>query len=161
MVSSRSQLVDVMTKYPQRCIITNYPNSNGQAPALDMGQDLPNYGRIYISDVGMKWLAERFQYVHKSDMGVEVDKLKTELLEAHDKIATLESALNKIPEIIEGMANGLKQLSLDTMRELLSVSESFANGDTGVVAEKGNKDDGGNDEPTIVASRRNGKATSK
>jgi hypothetical protein len=160
-VSSRAKFVDVMGKYPQRCIITNYPNSNKQLPALDLGQDLPNYGRVYISDVGMKWLAERFDYIHRSEMTAEVDKLKTELIEANEKIENLESAIGRIPEAVEGMLNGLKQLSIDTINNLVNVSDILPSGNDDVVAEKGDEDGDGDDIRPVVTSRRNGKATSK
>lgn len=161
MVSSRAKFVDVMGKYPQRCIITNNPNSNKQLPALDLGQDLPNYGHIYVSDMGMKWLAEQFNYVPRSEMSAELDKLKTELMEANTKIENLESAIGRIPEAVEGMLNGLKQLSIDTINNLVNVGDVFPSGDDDVVTETGDEDGDGDDIRPIVTSRRNGKATSK
>jgi len=160
-VSSRAKFVDVMGKYPQRCIITNNPNSNKQLPALDLGQDLPNYGHIYVSDMGMKWLAEQFNYVPRSEMSAELDKLKTELMEANTKIENLESAIGRIPEAVEGMLNGLKQLSIDTINNLVNVSDILPSGNDDVVAEKGDEDGDGDDIRPVVTSRRNGKATSK
>ena len=161
MVSSRAKFVDVMGKYPQRCIITNNPNSNKQLPALDLGQDLPNYGHIYVSDMGMKWLAEQFDYVPRSEMGAEMGKLKAELTEANEKIENLESAISRIPEAIEGMLNGLKQLSIDTINNLVNVGDVLTSGDDDVASEEGDENGDGDDIRPIVASRRNGKATSK
>jgi hypothetical protein len=160
-VSSRAKFVDVMGKYPQRCIITNYPNSNKQLPALDLGQDLPNYGHIYVSDMGMKWLAEQFDYVPRSEMGAEMAKLKTELIEANKKIENLESAIGRIPEAVEGMLNGLKQLSVDTINNLVNVGDVLPSGNDDVAVEKGDEDGDGDDIRPVVTSRRNGKATSK
>jgi hypothetical protein len=160
-VSSRAKFVDVMGKYPQRCIITNNPNSNKQLPALDLGQDLPNYGHIYVSDMGMKWLAEQFDYVPRFEMGAEMAKLKTELTEANEKIENLESAIGRIPEAVEGMLNGLKQLSIDTINNLVNVGDVLPSGDDDVAVEKGDEDGDGDDIRPIVTSRRNGKATSK
>ena len=161
MVSSRAKFVDVMGKYPQRCIITNNPNSNKQLPALDLGQDLPNYGHIYVSDMGMKWLAEQFDYVPRSEMSAEMDKLKIELTKANEKIKNLESAISRIPEAVEGMLNGLKQLSIDTINNLVNVGDVLPGGDDDVAVEKGDEDGDGDDIRPIVTSRRNGKATSK
>lgn len=161
MVSSRAKFIDVMEKYPQRCIITNNPNGNNQLPALDLGQDLPNYGRVYVSDMGMKWLAEQFNYVPRSEMNEELNKLSEELIEANAKIENLESAISRIPEAVEGMLNGLKQLSIDTINNLVNVGDVLADGDADVAVEEGDENGDGNDIRPIVASRRNGKATSK
>jgi|LakMenEpi03Aug12_release.lakeMendotaPanAssembly.Ray.scaffolds.fasta_scaffold05421_20 hypothetical protein len=161
MVSGRAKFIDVMEKYPQRCIITNNPNSNNQLPALDLGQDLPNYGHLYVSDIGMKWLAEQFNYVPRSEMNEELNKLKTELIEANKKIENLESAISRIPEAVEGMLNGLKQLSIDTINNLVSVGDVFPDRDDDVVVEERDENGDGDDIVPIVTSRRNGKATSK
>ncbi len=161
MVSSRAKFVDVMGKFPQRCVITNYPNSNNQTPALDLGQDIPNYGRVYVSSMGMGWLAEKFDYVPRSEMNAETDKLKTELIEANEKIKNLESAISRIPEAVEGMLNGLKQLSIDTINNLVNAGDVLPDRDDGVAAEKGDEDGDGDDIRPVVTSRRNGKATSK
>jgi CRISPR/Cas system-associated endonuclease Cas3-HD len=94
-------------------------------------------------------------------MGAEMAKLKTELTEANEKIENLESAIGRIPEAVEGMLNGLKQLSIDTINNLVNVGDVLPSGDDDVAVEKGDEDGDGDDIRPIVTSRRNGKATSK
>lgn len=161
MPSSRAQFVDVMGKFPQRCVITNYPNSNNQMPALDVGQDINGYGRIYVSDLGMKWLAEQFGYVHKEDAEKQLDVLRTQLMAAQEQISQLESNINRIPEAIEGVLNGLKQLSIDAVNHLVDVSNSVTDGDSSVDAQEADDSDAGSDKPVVVTARRGRPPTRK
>lgn len=161
MPSSRAQFVDVMGKFPQRCVITNYPNSNNQMPALDVGQDINGYGRIYVSDLGMKWLAEQFGYVHQEDAEKQLDVLRTQLMAAQEQISQLESNINKIPEAIEGVLNGLKQLSIDAVNHLVDVSNSVSDGDSSVDVEEADDSDEGSDKPVVVTARRGRPPTRK
>ena len=74
----QAQFVDVMTVYPQHCIITGGGNQFGQDQALDLGVDIPEYGRIYISASGMEYLATLFGYsspfaVEEGALGEEDD----------------------------------------------------------------------------------------
>ncbi len=161
MPSSRAQFVDVMGKFPQRCIITNYPNSNNQMPALDLGQDINGYGRVYVSDLGMKWLAEQFNYIHMEDAEKQLDTLRTQLMAAQERINELEGSINKIPQAIEGVLNGLKQLSIDAVTQLVNVSDSIVDGDDGLDAETADKDNSGGDKPMGGTARRGRPSTRK
>lgn len=49
MPSSKTKFVDYMTVYPQQCVVSGYPNERNQKQALDLGFDIPEYGRAYVS----------------------------------------------------------------------------------------------------------------
>ena len=121
MPSSKAHLVEIMTLFPQRCIVTGYPNQKGQDRALDLGFDIVDYGHAYVSALGMEWLARQFGFVSNAEAETDVAKLREELAAAKIRISELEQSVARIPESVEGILDGLKQLSLNAVNDLLGI----------------------------------------
>lgn len=160
MPSGSAQLVQMMTLYPQRCVITNYPNDRDQLPALDLGAEIDGYGHLYVSRLGMEWMSRQFGFVTE-------DSANTSLAEAHAendqlkiRVKELEASVARIPETIEGILNGLKSLSVGAVNDLLGIAV-----DTDTPAMENAVDDSADgadsDSSAPEAARRNNKASSK
>ncbi len=142
MPSAKTKFVEVMTLYPQRCVLTGYPNARTQEPALDLGFDLPEYGRVYVSALGMGWVARQFGYVPQKEPDKSVDTVHEDLRVARARIKELEEAMSHVPKTIEGVINGLKSLSVDAITELAGIDKP------------------GGDVPGMVDSKKRAKADS-
>lgn len=161
MPSARTKFVDIMTLYPQRCVLTGYPNQRNQEQALDLGFEIEDYGHVYVSALGMQWLARQFGYVHKNEADNDVEAIHEELRAARKRIKELEDAMSHVPQTIEGVINGLKQLSVDAITELAGVTNP-GEPTTGIVdSEDRTEEDGADSGTTVKAARRNSKASSK
>ena len=121
MPSGGAKRVQMMTLYPQSCIITGYPNSSDQKPALDLGFDLQEYGHAYVSELGMAWLMRQFGYVNPEEASERIESLEKELAETYERINELELSVARIPEAVEGILDGLKQLSINAVNDLLGI----------------------------------------
>lgn len=160
MPSGKARLVDYMTLYPQTCIVTGYPNQKNQKQALDLGFDIPDYGHAYVSELGMAWLSRQFGYVSGEEAGGDVEKLKKELAEARERISELELSISRIPETIEGLLNGLKQLSVNTVNDLLGIAGTSLDGDDNLPASEGEPEAAERPRPVVKTTGRNNKAAS-
>jgi len=135
MPSSNTKFVDVMTVYPQRCVLTGYPNSNKQGQALDLGFQIQDYGQVYVSALGMGWIARQFSYISQVESDEAVNVVHEDLRVARARIKELETALSHVPKTIEGVINGIKQLSIDAIGELAGVDHAVVSLPGGVVDE--------------------------
>lgn len=160
MPSGKAHLVDYMTLYPQACVVTGYPNQKGQDNALDLGFDIDNYGHAYVSALGMEWMAEQFGYVKISQATDNLASLKEELAHARERIAELELSVARIPESVEGLLDGLKQLSVNAVNDLLGIAGTSVDGDDSIPAPEGEQESGERPRPTVKTTGRNGKAAS-
>jgi len=131
MPSTRTKFVDLMTVFPQRCIISGTPNSKGQEQALDLGFQIPDYGQVYVSARGMAWLARQFGYISPKESEEQLEAVHKELKKAQAQVKELRKAIAHVPETIEGVIHGIQQLSDDAIANLagaggLSRDESSA-----------------------------------
>jgi hypothetical protein len=156
MPSSNARFVDYMTTFPQTCVISGYPNERGQKPALDLGFDIAEYGRVYVSDLGMGWLARQFDYVPRVDVDVMVAEMAAENDQLKIRVKELEASVARIPETVEGILDGLKSLSVSAVNDLLSIT-----GNPSVPDAEDAKDGAGSDTPVSKTAGRNGKTSSK
>lgn len=156
MPSSKTKFVDYMTVYPQQCVVSGYPNERNQKQALDLGFDIPEYGRAYVSDLGMAWLARQFGYVHQDAVDVQLAELAEENDHLKIRVKELEASVSRIPQTVEGILDGLKSLSISAVNDLLGVAGSPAV-DASESAQDGAEDAGANGK----ATGRNNKASSK
>lgn len=161
MPSAKTKFVDVMTLYPQRCVLTGYPNQRNQEQALDLGFDIEDYGHVYVSALGMGWLARQFGYVHQKEADANVDTVHEDLKAARARIKELEAAMSHVPQTIEGVINGLKQLSIDAITDLAGVTSPGESGTGTVDSEDGTEEDSADNGAPVKTARRNSKATSK
>lgn len=128
MPSSRTKFVDVMTVFPQRCVLTGYGNSKGQEQALDLGFQIPDYGQVYVSAMGMAWLARQFGYISQEEAEQNLESVHQELKAVKKRNKELQAALSHVPETIEGVINGIKQLSDSAVTELAGVTSGGGDG---------------------------------
>jgi hypothetical protein len=156
MPSAATKFVDFMTIYPQQCIVSGYPNERNQKQALDLGFDIPEYGRAYVSDLGMAWLSRQFGYVHQDAVDVQLAELAEENDRLKIRVKELEASVSRIPETVEGILDGLKSLSISAVNDLLNITGSPA-----VDSTESAQDDAENDGATSKAAGRNSKAASK
>jgi len=124
MPSSKTRFVDMMTIFPQSCILTGIGNAKGQDKALDLGFSIPDYGQVYVSARGMAWLARQFEYISKEEAEEQLEEIHAELKTAKKRIQELQNALSHVPETIEGVINGIKHLSDNAINELAGVTSS-------------------------------------
>jgi len=155
MPSGKARLVEMMTLYPQSCIITGYPNKLGQKPALDLGFEIEDYGHAYVSELGMAWLSRQFGYVSPEDSTERITELENELASAYERITELELAVARIPESVEGILDGLKQLSLNAVNDLLGIVGSSVDGDDSIPPHPGEQETPSRPRPVVKATRRN------
>lgn len=160
MPSSKAHLVEMMTLFPQRCIVTGYPNQRGQAKALDLGFDIADYGHAYVSALGMEWLARQFGFVSGEEAEGDMGQLKQELAAAKIRISELEQSVARIPESVEGILDGLKQLSINAVNDLLGIASPSVDGDDSVPAPEGGPEDDAAGRPTVKTTGRNRSAAS-
>ena len=158
MPSSKAHLVEMMTLFPQRCIITGYPNQRGQDKALDLGFDIAEYGHAYVSALGMEWLARQFGFVSGEEAEGDMGKLKEELAAAKIRISELEQSVGRIPESVEGILDGLKQLSINAVNDLLGIASPGINGDDDIPAVEGEPEDNVVSRPNVKTTGRNNPA---
>lgn len=156
MPSGKARLVEMMTLYPQRCIITNYPNERGQAPCLDLGFDIEGFGHAYVSQLGMEWLSRQFGFISEDDSNTKLAELASENDQLKIRIKELEASVSRIPETVEGILDGLKSLSVGAVNDLLGIV-----GDPGLPDAENAEDGSGSDEPVAEAAGRNNKASRK
>lgn len=161
MPSGNVRRVQMMTLYPQACIITGYPNQEGQKPALDLGFDIPEYGHAYVSELGMAWLSRQFGYVSNEDAAEKIASLENELAAAQERIVELELSIARIPESVEGILNGLKQLSLSAVNDLLGIVGTSLDGDDSIPASEGEQTPAERPRPAVKTTRRNNTPTGK
>lgn len=160
MPTSKAHLVEMMTLFPQRCVVTGYPNQRGQDMALDLGFDIDGYGHAYVSALGMEWLARQFGFVASSEAAEDMSKLKEELAAAKIRISELEQSVARIPESVEGILDGLKQLSVNAVNDLLGIASPGINGDDSVSPAEGGSADEDASRPVVKTTGRNGKTAS-
>ena len=156
MPSSKTKFVDFMTVYPQQCVVSGYPNERNQKQALDLGFDIPEYGRAYVSDLGMAWLARQFGYVHQDAVDVQLAELASENDHLKIRVKELEASVARIPETVEGILDGLKSLSVSAVNDLLGITSQPAV-DAAEPAQDSTKDAGADGK----AAGRNNKASGK
>lgn len=161
MPSGKARRVEMMTLYPQACIITGYPNSINQKPALDLGFDIQDYGHAYVSELGMAWLSRQFGYVSPEEATERIDSLEKELAEAYERINELELSVARIPEAVEGILDGLKQLSINSVNDLLGIVSPSIDGDDSVPPSEGEQETPERPRPVVKATRRNNATVSK
>jgi hypothetical protein len=155
MPSGNAQRVQMMTLYPQSCIITGYPNSADQKPALDLGFEIEQYGHVYVSELGMAWLARQFGHVDPEKAQERIEFLEKELAETYERINELELSVARIPEAVEGILDGLKQLSINSVNDLLGIVSPSIDGDDSIPAGEGEQETPERPRPVIKATRRN------
>ncbi len=160
MPSGSAQRVQMMTLYPQSCIITGYPNNANQKPALDLGFEIEQYGHAYVSELGMAWLARQFGYVDPEEASERIESLEKELAEAYERINELELSVARIPEAVEGILDGLKQLSINSVNDLLSIVSPSVDGDDSIPPHPGEQQTKERPRPVVKATRRNNPSTS-
>jgi hypothetical protein len=160
MPTSKAHLVEMMTLFPQRCIVTGYPNQKGQDPALDLGFDIDQYGHAYVSALGMEWLARQFGFVSNTEAETDVTKLREELASAKTRISELEQSVARIPESVEGILDGLKQLSLNAVNDLLGIAGINVDGNDSVPPFEGDAQNEDAHRPIVKTTGRNNKASS-
>jgi hypothetical protein len=124
-----------MTVFPQRCVLTGNGNVKGQEQALDLGFQIPDYGQVYVSARGMAWLARQFGYISQEEAEQNLENVHQELKAAQKRNKELQNALSHVPETIEGVINGIKQLSDSAVTELAGVT-SGGSADAGTVDSK-------------------------
>lgn len=112
---AQPKLVDYMTKFPQRCVISGAPNSRNQAPVIDTGITIPEYGRVYIKPEALRKLGTLIGMVSKSELVNENADLRAQLSAA-------QSIIDTIPSVMEGLTNGISQLAVDAIDRLAGVS---------------------------------------
>jgi hypothetical protein len=156
MPSGKARLVEMMTLYPQRCIITNYPNERGQKPALDLGFDIEGFGHAYVSNLGMEWLSRQFGFISEDDVNTRLAEMAAENDQLKIRIKELEASVSRIPEAVEGILDGLKSLSVSAVNDLLGIV-----GDSSVSDAEDAEDGSGSDEPAAEATGRNNKTSRK
>jgi hypothetical protein len=124
------QFVEIMTIYPQRCVISGAPNALGQEPALDLGVEIEGHGRLYVSASSMEYLATLFGYIKLEEaeenaliIGRTVDALLLENEALKDSVA-------RIPQAVERMLNGLSTLTGDVVADLLRAADPAADSGT-------------------------------
>ncbi len=156
MPSAATKFVDFMTIYPQQCIVSGYPNERNQKQALDLGFDIPEYGRAYVSDLGMAWLSRQFGYVHQDAVDVQLAELAAENDHLKIRVKELEASVARIPETVEGLLDGLKSLSISAVNDLLSLT-----GEPSVLPAEDAENGAGSDSPAAEATGRNNKASRK
>lgn len=156
MPSGKAHLVEMMTLFPQRCIITNYPNERHQKPALDLGFDIEGFGHAYVSQLGMEWLARQFGFITEDDANTQLAELASENDQLKIRIKELEASVARIPETVEGILDGLKSLSVGAVNDLLGIV-----GDASVLPAEDAENGGGSDSSTTEAAGRNNKTPRK
>jgi hypothetical protein len=149
-----------MTLFPQVCVVTGYPNQKGQDNALDLGFDIENYGHAYVSALGMEWMAEKFGYVKITEATDSLSSIKEELVHARERIAELEASVARIPQSVEGLLDGLKQLSVNAVNDLLGIASPSVDGDDDILATEGEPENAERPRPVVKTTGRNGKASS-
>jgi hypothetical protein len=127
---------------------------------LDLGFDIAEYGHAYVSALGMEWLARQFGFVSNSEAETDVNKLREELASAKTRISELEQSVARIPESVEGILDGLKQLSLNAVNDLLGIAGVGVDGDDSVPAPEGDPQDEDARRPVVKTTGRNNKAAS-
>jgi len=161
MPSSNTKFVNVMTVYPQRCILTGYPNSQNMEPALDLGFAIPDYGHVYVSALGMGWLARQTNYISEKESDERVNEVHEDLRAARARIKELEEALSHVPQTIEGVINGIKQLSVNAIVDLAGI-DGHSEPNPGIVdSEDRTESDSSDSKPPVKATGRSSKASSK
>jgi hypothetical protein len=130
-------MVDYMTKFPQRCVITGHPNRLDMGDVLDLGVDAVDlHGRLYVSPDGAALIARHFGYIL-------ADSVVDDLAEAQREIERLQQIVDAIPALTEGYLDGLGTLSRDFVAGLLGVGSprgddlGDAEGDDGEPADQG------------------------
>lgn len=156
MPSGKAHLVEMMTLFPQRCIITNYPNERNQKPALDLGFDIEGFGHAYVSNLGMEWLARQFGFITEDDANTQLAELASENDQLKIRIKELEASVARIPETVEGILDGLKSLSVGAVNDLLGIV-----GEPTVPAAEIAEDGAGSDSSAAEAAGRNNKTPRK
>lgn len=156
MPSGKARLVEMMTLFPQRCIITNYPNERHQKPALDLGFDIEGFGHAYVSHLGMEWLARQFGFITEDESNVKLAELAAENDKLHIRVKELEASVSRIPETVEGILDGLKSLSVGAVNDLLGIV-----GEPSVLPAEDAEDSAGSDSPVAEATGRNNKTSRK
>jgi hypothetical protein len=156
MPSGKARLVEMMTLYPQRCIITNYPNERTQQPALDLGFDIEGFGHAYVSHLGMEWLSRQFGFISEDDANTKLAEMAAENDQLKIRIKELEASVARIPEAVEGILDGLKSLSVSAVNDLLGIV-----GDSSVSDAENAEDGSGSDEPAAETAGRNNKTSRK
>lgn len=156
MPSAATKFVDFMTVYPQQCIVSGYPNERNQKQALDLGFDIPEYGRAYVSDLGMAWLARQFGYVHQDAVDVQLAELASENDHLKIRVKELEASVARIPETVEGILDGLKSLSISAVNDLLGIA-----GQPSVLPAEDAEDGVGSDSAPAETTGRNNKTSRK
>jgi hypothetical protein len=156
MPSGNAHFVEMMTLFPQRCIITNYPNERNQKPALDLGFDIDGFGHAYVSQLGMEWLSRQFGFITEDDANTKLAEMAAENDQLKIRIKELEASVARIPEAVEGILDGLKSLSVSAVNDLLGIV-----GNSSVSDAEDAEDGSGSDKPVAETTGRNNKTSRK
>lgn len=147
-----AKFVETMTSYPRRCVITGMGNTPDQGPVWDTNITINGYGRVYITQYGMRRLAKAFGYVPGPDFEAAKGELTGHLQGLAAENADLRERLTRAPDVIERLTHGLRELVVDALAELLPPPDADGSSEPDAAGDPAAGDvaatDDGADQPT-------------
>ena len=95
--------------YPYECVICTH-EANPDNPLVEAGRVIEDYGDVYVCKSCIHSLAHYLEIPQTAER------------EANKRVEELSKEVNEVPNIIERLVNGIRELSISTSADLLAIS---------------------------------------